>query len=64
MKAIKITLLIGISLCCASNIDPDMHFLEVVDPDTPPRTITGSYWSWLPNDYYVNPVGAVSNRTE
>ena len=23
----------------ASDIDPDMHFLEVVDPDTPPRII-------------------------
>ena len=31
-----------------------MHFLEGVAPDAPPRRSTGSYWSWLPNDYYLN----------
>ena len=35
MKAVAIILLVGIPLCFASSIDPDMHFLEVVDPDTP-----------------------------
>ena len=54
MKGIKIILLIGIPLCFASSIDPDMHFLEVVDPDTPPRRITANYWRWLPYDYYVD----------
>ena len=54
MKGIKIILLVGIPLCFASSIDPDMHFLEVVDPDTPPRRITGNYWNWLPYDYYVD----------
>ena len=28
MKAMKITGLIGISLCFASDMDPDMHFLK------------------------------------
>ena len=47
MKGIKITLLIGILLCFASRLDPDMHFLEVVDPDTPPRMMTTLWRSFL-----------------
>ena len=38
MKILSL-LFILILLGSASDIDPDMHFLEVVDPDTPPRII-------------------------
>ena len=54
MKTDAIILLVGISLCFVNSIDRDMHFLEVVSADTPPHRITGSYWRWLPNDYYVS----------
>ena len=47
-----IPLLIFMLLCSVSDINRDMHFLEVVAPDTPPRRITEAYWRWLPHDYY------------
>ena len=42
---VMIILLIGIPFCFTSSIVPDMHFLEVVAPDTPPRRITSTYLS-------------------